>query len=73
MRDASERAQALYNQWADAFSTALENSTSGQTNVDSDVQKVTSAYTKDTQPINYIKKTRFYMRIKIQPQSCFGQ
>lgn len=31
MRDAGKRAQALYNQWADAFSTALENSTSGQT------------------------------------------
>ena len=33
MRKAGERAQALYNQWADAFSTALENSTSGQTDV----------------------------------------
>lgn len=38
MRDAGERAQALYNEWADAFSTALENSTSGQTDVDGDVQ-----------------------------------
>jgi hypothetical protein len=38
MRDAGESAQALYNQWADAFSTALENSTSEQTDVDSDVQ-----------------------------------
>lgn len=38
MRNAGERAQALYNQWADAFSTALENSTSGQTDVKSDVQ-----------------------------------
>lgn len=38
MRNVGERAQALYNQWADAFSTALENSSSGQTDVDSDVQ-----------------------------------
>lgn len=38
MKEAGERAQALYDQWADAFSTALENSTSGQTDVDADVQ-----------------------------------
>ena len=29
MKEAGERAQALYDQWADAFSTALENSSSG--------------------------------------------
>ncbi len=38
MRKAGEQAQALFNQWADAFSTALENSTTGQTDVDGYVQ-----------------------------------
>lgn len=36
MKKASDRAQALYNEWADAFSTALENSTVQQSEVPTD-------------------------------------
>ena len=54
MRDAGERAQALYNQWADAFSTALENSTSGQTDVDADVQN--QARTVNGKKVAWIKE-----------------
>jgi hypothetical protein len=57
MRKAGKRAQALYDQWADAFSTALENSTSGQTDVDSDVQ-LQARYAKADQNLEILNLIR---------------
>lgn len=54
MKAAGERAQALYNEWADAFSTALENSSSGQTDVDADVQ-LQAKYSKAKENIKILE------------------
>lgn len=64
MKEASDRAQALYNEWADAFSTALENSTSQQTEslTDADgyvqLQQLQARYAKADQNLEILKLIR---------------